>query len=158
MTRLAILFLAACAGAPDGLDTAPPVEVPTEGTASFRFAIDEDYAAAMSEPPTGIFYGGIFHEADVTAVGVEDEGLSIEDFAVDLALTLDGAFTEPAHTSGPLPIGKLYVLGYLDSDVNGPGTGPDQGDAVTKPGTDHRIEILGGQDILADVVLDLLMP
>ncbi len=156
-----LLLLGACAPAPETIDTAPEEpreEAPTEGTASFRFGIDEDYAAVMTEPPTGIFYGGIFHEEDVTDVGVTEEAVAIETFTVELALAVDGSFTEPLYTTGPLPIGKVYVLGYLDSDQNGPSTGPDQGDPVTRPGFDHRVEVLGGEAVASDVLLDMLMP
>jgi hypothetical protein len=167
LVLLSALLLGACtsgvdsAGDPEPADTAAAVDtdpVAMDGTLSLRFGIDEDYAATMTEVPAGPFYGGIFHEEDVTPTGVTDTAVSIEEFVVDLSLRADGSLTDVLYTTGPLPVGKVYVLGYLDTDGNGTHTGPDQGDPVTRPGTTHRDEVLGGADTEADVVLDMLMP
>ncbi len=131
----------------------------TTGKLSFRFAIDENQAAVMAEPPSGTFYGGIFVEADVTPVGTVEGAVALETFAVEVALTMDGTPTEALHTTGDLPVGKLYMIGFLDSDGNSPAeTAPDSGDPVTAPGYDDRFEVVGGEITECDVLLDLLMP
>lgn len=159
-----LVVVAACSkgsGDTAGSDTAGGDDgsAATTGKLSFRFAIDENQAAAMAEPPSGTFYGGIFVEADVTPVGTVEGAVALETFAVEVALTMDGTPTEALHTSGDLPVGKLYMIGFLDSDGNSPAeTAPDSGDPVTAPGYDDRFEVIGGEITECDVLLDLLMP
>lgn len=149
-----LLTLVACAE-PDGSASADSGD-PSDGTIAMSFAIDEDHAAEMSEAPRGMFYGAVFPEDVVDPTGA-DPADAIESFALDLELDVDGAPTASLYTSGPLPPGKVYVLGYLDSDGNSPDE-PDAGDPVTLPGFSDRVEVVPGETVAQSVVLDLLMP
>jgi hypothetical protein len=149
-----LLPLVACASPEDEapLDSGGPAS----GTIAMRFAIDEDHAAEMGEEPKGMFYGAVFPEDVVEPTGADPED-ALESFALELALDAGGAPTTALYTSGPLPPGKVYVLGYLDSDDNSPDE-PDAGDPVTLPGFSDRVEVLAGEIVEQTVVLDLLMP
>ncbi len=130
----------------------------SEGALSLRFGIDPDYAAQMSEIPTGTFYGGIYLEEYVTPVGLTDDAVALETLEIPLSLPVDGSLLGPVYESASLPFGKVYILGYVDTDANSPLAGPDSGDPVTRPGFDDRWSVPAGSVADADVIFDLLMP
>ncbi len=85
--------------------------------------------------------------------------MALETFEVDVDLDPAGSRTDVVYETGPLPVGLVYIIGFLDSDASSPDD-PDaeQGDPVTLPGYDDRYEVVGGQASPAEILLDLLFP
>lgn len=163
-----LFLLVACRGMDLGDGPAPGedgaaavdsgADIVSDGSLSLRFGIDPDYVVEMTEDPTGTFYGGIYLEQFVTPVGLTDDAVALETLEIALVLPLDGSLQGPVYQTGPLPFGKVYVLGYVDTDDNSPVVGPDSGDPVTRPGFDDRWAVPSGESADADVIFDLLMP
>ena len=134
-------------------------EVPTTGALALRFAIDEDSAALMDEPPAGTFYGSFWHSEDVAALGPIEGTEASKVREIELDLPLDGSATEVLWTEENLPVGEVYVLGFLDSDGNSDPdeTGPDSKDPVTLP-NDSDFDVIGGETTEVTVMMSMLYP
>ena len=134
-------------------------EVPTTGALALRFAIDEDYAALMDEPPAGTFYGSFWHSEDVDALGPIEGTEAINVMEIELDLPMDGSATEVLWTEENLPVGEVYFLGFLDSDGNSDPdeTGPDSKDPVTLP-NDSDFDVVGGETTEVTVIMSMLYP
>jgi hypothetical protein len=147
-------------GAGGGADTAP---APTEGLLALTFAIDSDYAAQLAEigeAPRGSFYGSFWRGDEVTGAGPVDGAVDLGAIEVSgLDLALDGTASAVLFTSGPLPVGEVVVLGFLDTDANSTAAdrGPDAKDPVTLP-SDNDFDVLGGETTEARVFFGLLNP
>jgi len=155
-------FLGACTEkSTDTADSAEEVveEEATTGTLALRFAIDEDYAALMDEPPAGIFYGSFWHSQDVDALGPIEGTEAIKVMQIEMDLPTDGSETEVLWTEENLPVGEVYVLGFLDSDANSDpeNTGPDSKDPVTLP-SDCDFDVIGGEVTEVTVIMSMLYP
>ena len=164
-----LLPLAACAADPKSGDSAAAGDTadadsgapePAEGQLALRFAIDADYAALMSEPPNGAFYGSFWLASEVSAVGPDPGAVDLGGIEVQ-GLTLDplGGETAVMFTSGPLPSVDIVVLGFLDSDANSSEAdrGPDAKDPVTLP-AGNRFDVVGGETTEVRVFFGLLNP
>jgi len=145
----------------DTAQTAAPTaeELPTTGALALRFAIDEDYAALMDEPPEGTFYGSFWHSEDVDALGPIEGAEAINVMELELALPMDGSATEVLWTEENLPVGEIYMLGFLDSDGNSDpeNTNPDSKDPVTLP-NESDFDVVGGETTEVTVMMSMLYP
>ena len=134
-------------------------EVPSTGGLALRFAIDEDYAALMDEPPAGVFYGSFWHSEDVDSLGPIEGAVAINVMEIEMDLPMDGSATEVLWTEEDLPVGEVYMLGFLDSDGNSDpeNTGPDSKDPVTLP-TESDFDVIGGETTEVTVMMSMLYP
>jgi hypothetical protein len=154
-----ILFLLACAEDPPLESKTDTGELPMTGKISLRYSIDPDLVDVMDESARGVFYGQIFDADQVTALGPDEgaEPLDSVEHQVDLG---DGTIpTELRHTSVPLTVDKVVVLGFLDSDENAAETGmdPDGGDPVTLPG-ENSFDVVMDATTAVTVELGMLYP
>lgn len=152
----AVLIAAGCSGS-------SPAETDVTGsgtgTLALRFAIDDDWHAAMSEPAKGPFWGSIYLADEVTGAGPVEGAValwSIEVAEVDLT---SGAPTAALHVTGALPIGWVTVLGFMDSDGNAlvDAPDPDDDDPVTLP-NENEFEVLEDAETEVEVFFGLLKP
>jgi hypothetical protein len=161
MTRrlIPIALLAACSTPktePLDEDTGT---LPETGQIAIRYTIDPDIVDVMGEPARGVFYGQIFDADEVTALGPEEgaEPLDAIEHALDLG---DGSVpTEILHTSVPIGLDEVVVLGFLDSDGNGSDMDyePDGGDPVTLPGA-NEFDVEMGSTVSVTVDFGMLYP
>lgn len=169
----AMLLLGGCSGSgeegtPTPEPTAEPTEAPTptpeptpeptpptgEGQLAITFDWESDWAEVMDEPPVGMFYGAIFNGEDVdNGTGPEPGSEALEGF--ELAIDLTAGKTSVVYTTGLLPVGEVYVLGYLDSDGSG-NTYPDDGDLVTMPG-DNDFDVIKDTTTEITVYFDMVL-
>ncbi len=131
-------------GDDDGATPKPePTPIPEDafGRLALGFQLDSDWSGWMQEPPVGYFYGAVFRAGDVSGTGPDGEAEILESIEtwVDLVVP-EGAdpeewTTDVLYLTGPLPVGDVYVLGFLDSDGNADpeNTYPDTGDMATNP-------------------------
>ena len=122
------------------IDSGEPIMT---GRIALRYTIDPDLVAEMEEPARGVFYGQIFDARQVTAAGPEDDAQPLDyvEHSLDLG---DGTIpTELLHTSVPLTIEEVIVVGFLDSDENAGefGNAPDTGDPITLS-ADNRFTVI----------------
>jgi hypothetical protein len=159
MTIFLSFMLACSEKSTDSAEDTAQIETPTTGGFALRFSIDEDYAAIMDEPPTGIFYGSFWHGEDVAELGPIEGREAISVMEIQLDLPMDGSETEILWTEEDLMIEEVYVLGFLDSDANSDpeDTGPDSKDPVTLPG-DNDFDVVGGQITEISVTMSMLYP
>ena len=139
-------------------DTAE-IETPSTGALALRFSIDEDYAAIMDEPPTGVFYGSFWLAEDVDALGPIDGRESLYVFQATVDLPMDGSPTDVVFTQEELPAEEVYILGFLDSDGNNDpeNTNPDSKDPVTIP-SENDFDVVGGETTEVNVFMSMLYP
>ena len=158
-----MLAIAGCSGGEPATDTNPtdgsPTPVFEPGTLALTFRIDTDYQAAMDEEALGTFYGSIFVADEVDSLGPMDGAVALEDLQLEVDLRADGGPTDVLHTTSPLDIERVAILGFLDSDgnadVNGPD--PDAKDPVTLP-NDNKFTVPSGGEATVEVFFGLLNP
>jgi hypothetical protein len=153
-------LLAACPAANDddsADDDDDSTQAATTGTLAISFRIDEDWAAAMDEPPLGAFRATIFLTDEVTGIGPDDGAQELEYIVVTEVDLTGGDLSSPVlYTTGELEADWVTVLGFLDSDANSVEPhGPDEGDPVTLP-NDNAFEVIGGQETTVEVLFDFL--
>ena len=157
----ASMFMTACADKSTDTaqeDSAQGVE-PTSGSLALRFKIDEDYAALMDEPPSGILYGSFWRSEDVDAIGPIEGAVALNTIELSVDLDPSGAETEILWTEEGLPIQEVYFLGFIDSDGNSDpqATHPDSKDPVTLP-SDNDFDVIGGEITEVTVLFAMLYP
>lgn len=152
-------LLACSVEANDPVDTASAsVPVSGTGTLSLRFELDAVLLGYADSPAAGPFHGSVFPSEGVTGLGPTSGTASLADIdgvGVDLA----AGVTEPLWTSPPLPVGRVAVLGFVDTDANAlpDASDPDDGDPVTLPG-ENRFDVVDGADTVVTVFFGLLNP
>ena len=158
-TPLSLAFLLACSQPPPEADKADSGTPISSGQVAVRYTIDPDLVAVMDEPARGVFYGQIFDADVVSALGPDDGAQPLDQIEHSLDMG-DGTIpTELLHTSVPLTIDEVVILGFLDSDENAGETGndPDGGDPVTLPG-ENSFDVVLGATTAVTVEFGMLYP
>lgn len=159
-----VLFLCACTGGAAETETGSGVDtdtVPTTcadatvtGSLALSLAMEADYIPSMDEPPVGTFRAAVFRGEDVTAIGPNEDAVSLHEIEVaNVDLTGDGGPVDLATTVADLPACRVVILGCLDSDLND----CELHDAITLP-NDNGFVVIGGATTPAQVFLGLLNP
>lgn len=139
--------------------TATPV--PGEGRLELRFKLQEDwydYLYDRGEVPMGPFWGTIFG-GEVADTGPSEDSIELESIYVEVTFLPNDQETEVLYTTGLLPTGKVYILGFVDTDGNADveAPGPESKDPVTVPSGNAFIveaDVTKG----ATVYFDMLFP
>ncbi|MSP55731.1 MAG: hypothetical protein EXR69_09040 [Myxococcales bacterium] len=157
---LAGLALAACtdggtgdSAAADESDDSDSV-IGGTGSLALSFEMEADLIPSMENAPVGTFEGSIYAEADGTAIGPNEDAVSLEDFSAEVDLSNDGGPSGVACTTGTLDAGVVWVLGCLDVDGNGCG---DEGDPITIP-NENKVVIAVDVETPFTVVMSMLRP
>ena len=156
---LATCSLLACTQPPPVADK-PDSGVPVlSGQVALRYAIDTDLLAKMDEPARGVFYGEIFDARQVSAGTPQSGALPLDyvEHSLDMG---DGTIpTELLHTTPPLTVDEIVIIGFLDSDENAGehGNAADGGDPIA-PGADNSFEVVIDITTTATVVFTRLEP
>ena len=158
------LLLAACTGAVvdssgEPPDTADSAAATGPGTLAISVKMEDDLLvdlAADGETAIAMVSGEVYAEADVNpATGPLDGVVALGEFAVDVDLSIEGGPSPVVYTTDPLDPQIVYVLGCLDSDLNG--DCGDAGDPVTFP-TQNKFQVAAGVESPITMELGLRRP
>jgi hypothetical protein len=156
---LAPCFLLACTQPPPVTDKPDSGDPVLSGQIVLRYAIEPDLVAKMDEPARGVFYGEIYDARQATG-GTPDDGAQRLDY-VEHSLDLgDGTIpTELLHTTVPLTVDEIVVIGFLDSDENAGehGNAADGGDPLAL-GQDNTFEVVIDITTAVTIALNRLEP
>ncbi len=142
-----LLLLLGCGTTPE--ESTPTDTAPTTGTVALHFQLDSVLLSYVDQPPVGAFWGSIYLSEDVTGLGPSEDARPLEDVFV-VAVDLSDLTLPALYTTAALPVGRLTVLGFVDTDGNAvtDSPDPDDGDPVTLPGEN-------GFDVSADTTTDV---
>ena len=150
MTRTLLPLLLGCTQPPPGEikpdETGTPID---SGRLSLRYTISPALLEQMEEPARGVFYGQIFDgETGDTLLDSVEHHLDLGDGTIP---------TELLHTTVPLTVSQVVVMGFLDSDANAgeTGMGEDAGDPITLA-QDNRFAVAIDANTAVTVVLGTL--
>jgi hypothetical protein len=136
MTRVFLPLLLCCTQAPPGEikpdETGTPID---SGRLALRYTISPALVEQMEEPARGVFYGQLFDaETGETLLDSVEHHLDLGDGTIP---------TDLLHTTVPITVQEVVVMGFLDSDANAgeTGMGEDAGDPVALP-EDNRLAVI----------------
>jgi len=134
-------------------------EATPTGQIAIRMSIDPDLVDVMNEPAWGVFYGQIFNAEEVDALGPKAGATELDSIEHELNLDDGVEASDIFHTSVPLAVEEVVVLGFLDSDENADESdmGPDGGDPVTLP-AQNSFDVTFGAVSAVTVELGMLYP